>query len=209
MRIGILGGTFDPIHQGHTQPAEEVKHTLGLDEIWLMPNHIPPHKQGPSVTTGQRLAMAELACENHQSFKVCDIEAQRNTPSYTSDTLAQIKQENPSYEFYFIMGMDSFINLTEWHNWEEIFHYAHIAVCKRPGWTLPEMGRSQQLFKDNVLNQQQNPHAKNGHIILVDVTQVDCSSTQIRSQLASGLSPDGLEPQIQQYIIQNHLYCSL
>lgn len=206
MRIGILGGTFDPIHLGHTQPAEEVKQSLNLDEIWLMPNHIPPHKLGTQVTTSQRIAMTELACRNHSNFKVCDIEAQRSTPSYTSETLAQLKRAHPKDEFYFLMGMDSFASLTQWHNWQQIFDYAHIVVCQRPGTSLPPTNLRAQLFEQSKLITESSPTAIHGRIHLVDTAPIEYSSTEIRDQLTSGLIPEGLEDEVRQFIVQNNLY---
>ncbi len=206
MRIGILGGTFDPIHHGHTGPAEQVKQSLDLDQIWLMPNHIPPHKESTHVTSAQRLAMVELVCQQHKGFHLCDIEAQRSTPSYTSDTLAELKALYPNSELFFIMGMDSFNQLHLWHQWQNIFNFAHIIVCQRPGWSQTPNGSIQPALTWHRAQTQTNRDATIGNIHFVDITQVDCSSTQIRTQLATQGHADGLDKAVLRYIHENQLY---
>ena len=207
MKIGILGGTFDPIHFGHIRPALEVKQQLALDEVWLMPNHIPPHKQKTHVSTEDRLAMAQLICDELPGFKVCDIEAKRQTPSYTAKTLSQLNQLFPEYEFYFIMGMDSFLSLNKWYQWQQLFSLCHIAVCKRPGWQLTDQEPIQALLKHHLHNSDKPSTAGTGEIFLLDVAQQDISSTAIRQQLQQGNIPTTTMPKsIQEYIQQHQLY---
>lgn len=207
MKVGILGGTFDPIHFGHIRPALEVKQQLALDEVWLMPNHIPPHKQGTHVSTQDRLAMAQLICDELAGFKVCDIEAKRQTPSYTAKTLSQLNQLFPEYEFYFIMGMDSFLSLNKWYQWQQLFGLCHIAVCKRPGWQLTDQEPIQALLKHHLHNSDKPSTAGTGEIFLLDVAQQDISSTAIRQQLQQGNIPATTMPKsIQEYIQQHQLY---
>jgi len=136
MRIGILGGTFDPIHLGHINPALDVKQQLHLDQIWLMPNHIPPHKNTTVVSTHHRLEMVKLVCQQYPEFKLCDIEINRDTPSYSVTTLTLLTQQYPDDEFFFIMGMDSFVQLPLWYQWQSLFNLCHIALCQRPGWAM-------------------------------------------------------------------------
>ncbi|GIU42720.1 putative nicotinate-nucleotide adenylyltransferase [Shewanella sairae] len=208
MKIGILGGTFDPIHFGHIRPAQEIKQQLQLDEVWLMPNHIPPHKQGTHVTTQDRLAMAELVCNELPGFVLCDIEAKRDTPSYTVQTLSQLRQLYPEHQFYFIMGMDSFLSLNKWYQWQQLFGLCHIVVCKRPGWELTDNDPIHALLKMYIAPQNgaSTSPAEVGKIFMLNVTEEDISSTAIRQQLQQGEIPVSLPTTVQAYIQDNQLY---
>ncbi|QIR15472.1 nicotinate-nucleotide adenylyltransferase [Shewanella aestuarii] len=214
MHIGILGGTFDPIHFGHIKPALEIKQKLLLDEVWLMPNHIPPHKQSTNITTQHRLKMVQDVCLQYPQLQLCDIEINRDTPSYTVVTLQQLKQAYPQASFYFIMGMDSFINLPSWHLWQQLFELCHIVLCQRPGWTLPPDSPMQQVLNqrattiaqliDNKNNTSQNTH---GDIIPVDICLQNISSTEIRQKVQSNQDISKLlAPCTINYIQQHHLY---
>jgi nicotinate-nucleotide adenylyltransferase len=214
MRIGILGGTFDPIHYGHIRPAIEVKHALALDKILLMPNHIPPHKHQPNLTTAQRLNMVADVCSQLDGFELCDIEAKRDTPSYTVVTLEQLKSLHPEHELFFIMGMDSFLQLKSWYEWQRLFDFAHLVVCQRPGWQLDAAHPMQQILtaRSHAHQETHEGHAKNTHknsgqIFPVTITPQDISSTQIREQLAKGEIPaDLLMPITLDYIQNQRLY---
>ena len=211
MRIGILGGTFDPIHYGHIRPAMEVKQALALDKILLMPNHIPPHKQQPNITTAQRLKMVDDVCQQLDGFVLCDIEAKRNTPSYTVITLEKLKSLYPEDELFFIMGMDSFLQLQSWYEWQHLFDFAHLVVCQRPGWQLDASHPMQQILTVRSQGPLAAPvscgHKNYGQIFPVTVTPQDISSTQIREQLAKGEIPtDLLMPVTLDYIQNQRLY---
>ncbi len=209
MKIGILGGTFDPIHFGHINPLLEVKHTLELDQIWLMPNHIPPHKQQPNSTTAHRLAMANLVCQQYPELTLCDIEAKRNTPSYSVTTLQALKRENPHDQLLFIMGMDSFINLPKWYQWQQLFELCHIVVYQRPDWSIKLNPQMQQLLLERQGNKTDLIEDKQscGLIFHVQVTQQPYSSTEIRSQLSrQQLNNDALPQVVINYIRQHNLY---
>ncbi|WOT06949.1 nicotinate-nucleotide adenylyltransferase [Shewanella youngdeokensis] len=209
MKIGILGGTFDPLHFGHIRPAIEVKQQLELDEIWLMPNHIPPHKNTTHVSTVDRLAMAQAACEQYPELKLCTIEAKRDTPSYTVTTLTTLKQQYPQHEFYFLMGMDSFLSLQSWHQWQRLFTLCHLVVCQRPGWQLSADHPMQAIITAQEANTVVNATSKSGNIFQVPITEQPFSSTQIRANLAQQLPTDAALPaSVQQYIAQHQLYSS-
>lgn len=192
MRIGILGGTFDPIHYGHIRPAMEVKASLKLDKILLMPNHIPPHKNTTHSTTEQRLEMVAQVCTSLPGFELCDIEAKRDSPSYTVVTLKQLSRLYPDDELFFIMGMDSFIQLQSWHKWQQLFEFANLVVCQRPGWHLAAESRMQHELSARHASIDAlsiSSHPQHGHIFTVDISPQNISSTQIRSQLAMGEIP--------------------
>lgn len=213
MRIGILGGTFDPIHYGHIRPAIEVKEALGLDKVLLMPNHIPPHKHQPNLSTAQRLKMVADVCAELEGFELCDIEANRDTPSYTVVTLEQLSAQYPDAELFFIMGMDSFIHLQSWHKWQQIFAFANLVLCQRPGWHLANEHPMQQVLMersaamDTLKNANPQHSPVHGRIFTVDITPQDISSTEIRSALAIGKIPTNtLMPVTLNYIQKQQLY---
>ena len=212
MRIGILGGTFDPIHYGHIRPALEVKASLNLDKILLMPNHIPPHKNATHSTIAQRLEMVAQVCNELSGFELCDIEAKRDSPSYTVVTLKQLSRLYPNDELFFIMGMDSFIHLQSWHKWQQLFELTNLVICQRPGWHLAEGHPMQQELdarQTSVDALATSSSPQHGRIFTVDISPQDISSTQIRSQLAIGEIPQGaLLPVTLNYIQKQRLYFS-
>ncbi|MCE9679018.1 nicotinate-nucleotide adenylyltransferase [Shewanella sp. AS1] len=185
MRIGILGGTFDPIHFGHIRPALAVQQALTLDQLWLMPNHIPPHKAQPNSNSAHRLAMAQLVCEQYPPFSVCDIEINRESPSYSVVTLQTLRERHPKDQLLFIMGMDSFIKLPSWYQWQRLLELCHIVVCRRPGWTLTDHPQMMQLLEKHrgepaLLD---DPNALHGAIFQVEIAEQPYSSTALRALL--------------------------
>ncbi|MGL6123035.1 MAG: nicotinate (nicotinamide) nucleotide adenylyltransferase, partial [Shewanella sp.] len=183
---------------------------LALDKILLMPNHIPPHKQQPHLTTTQRLKMVADVCQQLDGFALCDIEAKRDAPSYTVVTLEQLKSLHPEDELFFIMGMDSFIQLKSWHKWQRLFDFAHLVVCQRPGWQLDAAHTMQQILTAHGQTHKARPNGvdKNcGQIFPVMITPQDISSTHIREQLAKGQTPiDLVMPVTLDYIQNQQLY---
>ncbi|QYJ87051.1 nicotinate-nucleotide adenylyltransferase [Shewanella mesophila] len=212
MKIGILGGTFDPIHFGHINPLLEVYQALDLDQIWLMPNHIPPHKQQPNSSTKHRLAMANLVCEQYPQLVLCDIEAKRDTPSYSVATLEALRKTHPKDHLLFIMGMDSFVNLPSWYQWQRLLTLCHIVVCQRPGWQVADNPLMQQLLEKHAGDKHSLATAElnqeySGIIFTVDITEQPYSSTDIRAQLASNkLTDDAMPEVISTYITEHGLY---
>ncbi|TMP25588.1 nicotinate-nucleotide adenylyltransferase [Pseudoalteromonas rubra] len=131
--IALFGGTFDPIHLGHINMATQCANTLGLSELRFLPNAVPVHKQGPDVSTDDRLAMLQLATAHDPRFTIDRRELERDTPSYSLLTLQEIKAEYPQRAIVFLMGMDSFNSLDKWYRWQEIITLCHIVVYQRPG----------------------------------------------------------------------------
>ncbi|QYJ96829.1 nicotinate-nucleotide adenylyltransferase [Shewanella alkalitolerans] len=212
MKIGILGGTFDPIHYGHIKPLLEVQAALGLDEVWLMPNHIPPHKDGTNTSTQHRLAMAQLVCQQYPQLKLCDIEANRDQPSYSVETLKHLRQTHGQDQLVFIMGMDSFVGLPSWYHWRQLFDLCHIAVCQRPGWTLADDSEMAALLNTRRadkagLDKAAESDCYAGLIFPVTIIPQPYSSTEIRRQLAQNqLAPDAMPQAIADYIAAHQLY---
>ncbi|MDX2320598.1 MAG: nicotinate-nucleotide adenylyltransferase [Moritella sp.] len=206
--IGILGGTFDPIHYGHLRPCLDLLQQLNLAEVRLMPNHIPPHRAAPGSNAQHRLTMAALAVENCDELSVDTRELNRSTPSYTIDTLIELAAENPTTSVYFLIGLDSLNSLHTWYRWQELLDYCHLVVSYRPNYELQLSPDVKKLFEQvqttdvEVLQQQ-----KQGRILLWPTTQLEISATRIRQLIKNQQNPQYLLPDnVLSYIQKNNLY---
>lgn len=206
--IGILGGTFDPIHYGHLRPCLDLLQQLSLAEVRLMPNHIPPHRAAPGSSATHRLAMATLAAEGCNGLSVDTRELTRTTPSYTIDTLIELAAENPTTPVCFLIGLDSLNSLHTWYRWEELLDYCHLVVSYRPNYELALAPEVQKIFEQvkttdvKALQQQ-----KQGRILLWPSTQLEISATRIRQLIENQQSPQYLLPDnVLSYIQKNNLY---
>ncbi len=130
--IGILGGTFDPVHNGHLRLAIEFYEQLDLAELKIIPLHIPPHRESPLADSGQRLNMLQLAIENIDGLVIDDCELQRKTTSYTIDTISLVKEKTGDTPVCLLMGYDAFAKIYTWHRWEELLEYVHLVIADRP-----------------------------------------------------------------------------
>ncbi|MDS4041219.1 MAG: nicotinate-nucleotide adenylyltransferase [Candidatus Competibacter sp.] len=207
--IGILGGTFDPIHYGHLRPALELLEALELAETRFVPCRIPAHRGTPLVTAEQRLAMARLAMVDQPGFATDDRELRREGPSYMVDTLTSLRGslggETP---LCLIVGTDAFRELHTWHRWRELTGLAHIVVMQRPGALEPFLPVLEEFIASRVVYDafalRQKPF---GGILFQPVTQLNISATQIRALLARGQSPRFLLPEtVLTYIHDRALY---
>jgi nicotinate-nucleotide adenylyltransferase len=134
MKIGIMGGTFDPIHFGHMIAAESAREAAGLDEVWFMPTYIPPHKRNQPIASAEmRLAMVNLAIAEHPNFRAVDYELARGGISYTADTVQILRQLHPELSFYYIIGADMVMYLPKWDRIEEIVEVVSFIGLQRPG----------------------------------------------------------------------------
>jgi nicotinate-nucleotide adenylyltransferase len=192
-RIGILGGTFDPVHFGHLRPALDVAEQLNLDHIRLIPCSVPPHRTQPQATAQQRLTMLQLAIKNNPRFIVDDCELQREGPSYTVDTLKTLRDEFPDTALYLILGTDAFLGLQSWHQWSQIIELAHIVVMQRPDEKLDIPEEFKQWYQQH-LAKENNQTELAGSIWPVNVMQLAISATFIRQQITTGASPQFLLP---------------
>ena len=201
--IGIFGGTLDPIHYGHLRTAFEMLQSLRFGEVSFMPCGDPPHRGSPYADSALRLAMVRAATEGQIGFTVDDREILRDGPSYSVDTLIELRGEAPQRPIALIIGMDAFLGLPKWYQWREILQLSHIVVAHRPGWRAPDMGALGDMLADcgthRIDDLHQNP---SGHIFVHDVTQLEISSTEIRELVAAGRDPRFLMPDAVQEIIE-------
>ena len=182
--IGILGGTFDPIHYGHLRTALDVQQRLALDEVRFIPCGEPPHRVAPIAEPLQRLAMVRAAIAGQDRFVADDRELRRDGPSYMVDTLSSLKNDFKDESLCLILGTDAFNGLAQWHQWQKIFALANIVVMKRPE-VDGKAKINKHLFSQikhrlvdaDVLNKKQN-----GAICFIPVTQLEISATMIRQQ---------------------------
>jgi len=199
MTLGVLGGTFDPIHDGHITAAVAAQDTLGLDSITLVPSRIPPHRHDPvGATSEQRYDMARLAAEEHPGWTVSRVEVDRQGPSYTFDTLTQLAK--PGTQIFFITGADAFAEIATWSRYPAVLDLANFVVVSRPGITLDSLReRVPSAFGDR-------PSAKT-RVILVEADTPDISSTDIRRRVRAGHSLAGFVPEpVARYIAEHRLY---
>lgn len=206
--VGIFGGTFNPIHFGHLRVALDVKESLGLDELRLIPCHQPPHRE-VAESGEHRLAMARLAVARHPELIVDDCELQRHGPSYTVDTLCELRERlGATTSLLMLLGNDAFNDLPTWHRWRELLDYAHIVVMTRPGWPLQPKGElAQWLDQYRVTSKQALQNASHGSVFLQAVTALEISASDIRRRIANHCSIDFLLPDaVIRYILEQHLY---
>ena len=195
--LGILGGTFDPIHIGHLRMAEHVFQSMDLEKIIFIPAYVPPHKLGQDFAPAQdRYAMTKLAVADNPHFIVSDMELKRSGVSYTIDTIRQLHNLYPDKELHFIIGADSVAQLHTWHNIEEMLELTRFVAVWRPGYedAMDELVR----------------HLGEGakqRVLLLDTPVYDISSTEIRTRIRQGASLAGFVPKaVENYIYEHGLY---
>lgn len=206
--IGIFGGTFDPVHIGHITLAEDIQKHLQLDRMYLMPCRLPPHRDRPSASDQDRLQMLQRAIAG-TSLLIDERELQREGPSYTFDTLQSLRQQHgPAASLVWCMGMDAFAAFDTWYHWQDILSLAHLVVVTRPGHTATLHPEIQRLLTQHSCVCSDELHSTSaGKIYLTQLSQIPVSSTQVRQQLASGVSPAAaLHPAVSHYIQERGLY---
>lgn len=206
--IGILGGTFDPIHHGHLRPAQDVLRALGLAEIRFVPAANPPHRRTPVATASQRLRMVELAVAGIPGFVVDDREIRRGGLSYTVLTLDSLRREYGARPLCLLMGMDAFEGIETWHQWRRLPELAHFVVMTRPGWTFPPGAALPEWARERVAQEPgQLAQTGAGKIYFQAVTPQDISATRIREAIAGGKPVDEFLPSaVLEYIHTSRIY---
>jgi nicotinate-nucleotide adenylyltransferase len=203
-KIGLMGGTFDPIHFGHLRPALDVAEHLQFDHVRFIPANIPPHRALPGISAEHRREMVRLAIQQETRFRLDTRELDKNDISYTVETLQDLRKElGQNVQLFWLLGMDAVQGFTRWHRWQEILQLTHLVVSHRPGYQ-QDLG---ELSSYRAESQQALLSAKTGKIYCLPVTQLDISATMIRKRLSQGLSINYLMPQATcQYIQENQLY---
>jgi nicotinate-nucleotide adenylyltransferase len=198
-RIGVFGGSFDPVHMGHLTIAQDAVEQLELNRLIFVPAAVPPHKQGKTLVEGRhRFEMLQLATEANLSFEVSDMELQRGGISYTFDTMNQIQFEHPGAELFFIVGLDSLVELHLWKNIEQLLELCTVVPFARGGEDPARIAEQIQLsngWKTKLLGR------------LIRIHEIEISASEVRMRLAEGLSIRYLvPPEVEMYIAEHHLY---
>jgi len=193
--MGVFGGAFDPVHFGHLRTALELLEFARLEELRFVPTGDPPHRAPPQADGAARLALLQAAVEGEPRFKVDDRELRRQGPSWTVDTLAELRSEFPGRPICLVIGMDAFLGLAQWHRWEQIVELAHLLVAHRPGWQPPAEGALGALLRERgVVDGTALCGAPGGSIAVCAVTQLEISSSAIRELVRAGREPRYLVP---------------
>ena len=198
MRLGIMGGTFDPIHYGHLVAAEMTRYKFNLSKVLFIPTGKPPHKlERETAAAEQRLAMIKEAIRDNAEFDISTLELEREGPSYTVDTLRILRGDYPEHQLYFITGTDALLHIFSWYKSEEIFKLTEVIGVARPGFDLT----------DFILKLKQEHSDDRSRIHYVEVPALAISSTDIRERVRNGQSIRYLLPEaVRQIIIRNRLY---
>jgi nicotinate-nucleotide adenylyltransferase len=211
-RLGIMGGTFDPVHIAHLRVAQEALELLGLDEMLFVPAAEPPHKPGKRILSFEhRWAMLESAVQGNPSFRLSDVEKRIPGKSYTVHSLQKLAEEFPEARFFFVMGLDAFLEINTWFRFTELFRLASMVVSGRPGCSEEHMREflcenvSEGFVRDRETGGYKHPDLP--PVYVLGNTLIDISSTRIRELAASGRSirylvSDG----VLEYIEKHHLY---
>lgn len=199
-RIGIMGGTFNPIHLAHLAMADAAWRQAGLDEIWFMPSKNPPHKTQAGLTDEKhRSRMIQTAITGRREFVFSDYELVRQGTTYTADTISYLKRDYPDHHFYFIMGGDSLFQIEKWHEPQKIMASCEILAFSRDGVSPAEIERHIH-FLEKIYQ---------AHIVLLQMPMMDISSSRIRELVSRGQTRElcrMLPREVEEYILQNHLY---
>ena len=218
-KIGLLGGTFDPVHIGHLAVADHVLHAMGLDAVWFIPAAFPPHKEGHAdgraiTDFSHRLQMLRLAIAGEKHFAVSDIEAKRNSPSYSIDTVRiLIDQTGARTELFFIIGADAFLEIDTWKRYTELPTLVSFVIISRPTYSPARVG---EVIRRNYPDYTCDPatgiwtsSASKGSFIVSRMAPAAVSSTEIRQRVKEGKDITGLVPSaIADYIEKERLYRS-
>ncbi|MBV9576184.1 MAG: nicotinate-nucleotide adenylyltransferase [Gammaproteobacteria bacterium] len=206
--IGILGGTFDPIHLAHLRMALELYESLNLAKVHMMPCFQPMHRKQPIASPEHRLAMVKCAVAAEPALSADDTEIKRKGATYTIDTLMTLREKMPDIPLCLLMGIDAFLNFSSWHRWKDILTQAHLIVAHRPRYQLPLTGVMADLLKKHLQTEINFIHENlAGGILLKPITALEISATDIRKQIAMGANPRYLLPDsVYDYVKEHRIY---
>ena len=215
LKVGLFGGSFNPLHMGHLRAAEEVREILGLDKVIFIPSSIHPIKNEKSIIDAKyRLKMLELATRDIKEFEVSDVELKRPGPSYTIDTLKYFKDKFTNYTLFFILGSENFAKIDNWKDYKDLFKYANFSVLSRPGYSLETVGKifPRSLAKQFKLSDKKGgkavyKHSGGNKVIFFKIKGIRISSTTLRKLVEKGKSIKYFVPdRVNKYILKNKLY---
>ncbi|MCF8158408.1 MAG: nicotinate-nucleotide adenylyltransferase [Burkholderiaceae bacterium] len=208
--IGILGGTFNPIHNGHLHLAERLNQTLAFEAIRFMPAAIPALKGMPNVSAEHRADMVKLAIVNHPTFEIDIRELEREGPSYTIDSLIALRKElGDKVSICWLIGSDAFARLNTWHRWKDLLNHCHFVVVKRPHSEKLNWNTEVELLLEAHQTKDANSlkNSASGKVLIQEIAALDISSTQIRQHIASKTDVSNFMPRsVMKYIQQHQLY---
>ena len=211
-RVGILGGTLDPIHCGHLDLGTSVQRALQLTSLLVIPANVPPHRPRPVASGFHRFAMVALAVAGRPGWQASDLELSYETPSYTSTTLLRLRERgyDPT-ELFFVIGADAFAEIRSWKDYPHIMDETHFAVVSRPGCPVSDLrDRLPELAPRMVNGAPDGALATGVSIVLIDASTADVSSTAIRQRRLARLPISGMvAPNVEQHIEQHGLYTSM
>jgi nicotinate-nucleotide adenylyltransferase len=218
MKVGIFGGTFNPIHYGHLRAAEEVGEQLGLDRILFVPSGNPPLKTKNIAPARQRFEMAKIAIKDNRLFALSDIESRLPGKSYTVKTIEALQKENPQADFFLILGIDAFLDIPNWWHPERLVNLSHFIIISRPGYAFLDLQGSPFIKIKKPILKNLDASGTESHeatlpsqreAVLLRITPLSISSTEIRRLVRLGSSIKYLlPPAVQSYIITHKLYKS-
>lgn len=192
--LALFGGTFDPVHLGHLSVAWEASELLDA-EVRMVPANVPPHRPPPRASAEERVAMLRAALRGQDRLHLDTRELDRQGPSYTVDTLVNLRHEQGDRPLVLLVGIDAFTGLASWHRWRELFELAHVAVLSRPGFSTVLPDELENAVKPRRTTNVADIHAAPaGRVIGLDVTPLEVSATRIRQLLADGRDPRYLLP---------------
>lgn len=207
-RVGVMGGTFDPIHCGHVDLGRAAVAALNLTQLLVLPSNVPPHRPQPHASSHHRFAMAAMTVSRERSWRVSDLEFQAPGPSYTTTTLEHLKDVGflPD-ELFFVIGADAFAEVETWRNYPGLLDQAHFAVVSRPGRPVTSLPGRLPSIASRMTFGTRRPGAATTSIFLIDAITADVSSTAIRERRFTGLDVNGfVDPLVAQHIEQHGLY---
>jgi nicotinate-nucleotide adenylyltransferase len=207
MRLGLFGGTFDPIHCGHLDVAQAARQQLGLDVVWLIPSRLPPHRTPPHASAAHRFAMVSLAVQDQEGLLACDVEIESPGPSYTSDTLTRLEQRGVDLRSAFlILGADAFRDIAVWRDYPRVLDRTHFVAVSRPGLSATALPAALPALA-NRMRRCPCEIPPRPSILLVDAETSPVSSTDVRQARAARRPLDGLlPPAVAHHIVRHDLY---
>ena len=215
IRVGLFGGSFNPLHYGHLRAAEEVKDIVNLDRIIFIPSSVHPVKKDKNIIDPKhRLKMIRLATDDNEFFEVSDVEMKRPGPSYTIDTLKYYREKHKDYETYFILGTENLARIDTWKDYKELFNYSNFAVIYRPGFNF---NRIEEIIPSSLSKQFRlygdteemviYRHKSGNSLIFFKIRGIKISSTTVRNLVKKGKSIKYFVPEsLNKYILKQNLY---